>query len=400
MPLAYPPLLWLLARCLWIARGDRPSSGAPVWPVWLLAVVTVFAAGFRVGLNWRASNIIDVGYSGIIGADRIVHGQSPYGHFPQEDNLPKCGPADSSGEVRDRIQPNGRCETANPLGDTYGPVAYLAYIPGYLIFGWSHKWDRLKSVHFTSILFDLLAMLGLGLVGRRLGGPRTGAALAFAWATWPFTQYASNSNSNDAIGPALLIWGFYALTSDVLRGVAVAVSGWTKFASLLLLPLWSGYPEALRPRRVATYLAAFAVATVAVFFMLFFEPSLPHAVAVFYDRTIKFQVGRDSPFSLWDWGTYHAKGIPDLHLVQRALQVVLVAGALSLAFVPRRRSPLRLAALTAAVLIGFELVLTHWFYLYLPWFFPFVALALVAPPSREEEPVALEQREPLEALAA
>ena len=38
-----------------------------------------------------------------------------------------------------------------------------------------------------------------------------------------------------------------------------------------------------------------------------------------------------------------------------------------------------MAALTAAVLIGFELVLTHWFYLYLPWFFPFVVLALIAP---------------------
>jgi hypothetical protein len=71
-----------------------------------------------------------------------------------------------------------------------------------------------------------------------------------------------------------------------------------------------------------------------------------------------------------------------------------------LAVVPRRRSPLRLAALTAAVLIGFELVLTHWFYLYLPWFFPFVALALVAPPPRAEEPVVLEQREPVAALAA
>jgi hypothetical protein len=400
MPLAYPPLLWLLARCLWIARTDRPSRGVPTWPVWLLAAATVFAAGFRVGLNWRASNIIDVGYSGVIGADRIVHGQSPYGHFPQEDDLPKCGPADSSGEVRDRIQPNGRCETANPLGDTYGPVAYLAYVPGYLVFGWSHKWDRLNSVHFTSILFDLLAILGLGLVGRRLGGPRTGAALAFAWATWPFTQYVSSSNTNDAIGPALLIWGFYALTSDALRGAAVAVSGWTKFASLLLLPLWSGYPEALRPRRVAIYLAAFAATTVAVFFMLFFEPSLLHAVRVFYDRTIAFQVGRDSPFSIWDWRTYRAKGIPDLHLVQRGLQVLLVAGALALAFVPRRRSPLRLAALTGAVLIGFELVLTHWFYLYLPWFFPFVALALVAPPPRREEPLVLEQREPVEALAA
>jgi hypothetical protein len=61
------------------------------------------------------------------------------------------------------------------------------------------------------------------------------------------------------------------------------------------------------------------------------------------------------------------------------LQALLLAGSLALAFVPRVRSPLRLAALTAAVLVGFELVLTHWFYLYLPWFFPFVALALVAP---------------------
>src|SRR5581483_5791492 len=121
MPLAYPPLLWLLARCIWIARDDRPSRGAPVWPVWVLAAATVFLAGFRVGVNVRASNVIDVGYSGVIGADRIVNGQSPYGHFPVEDDLKPCGPADSSGEIRDRIQTNGRCESANPLGDTYGP---------------------------------------------------------------------------------------------------------------------------------------------------------------------------------------------------------------------------------------------------------------------------------------
>src|SRR5262249_56209626 len=116
-----PPLLWILVRCVWVARRDRPSSGAPVWPVWVLAAATVFLAGFRVGLNIRASNVIDVGYSGVIGADRIVHGQSPYGNFPQEDDLKKCGLPDSNGEVRDRIQTNGRCETSNPLGDTYGP---------------------------------------------------------------------------------------------------------------------------------------------------------------------------------------------------------------------------------------------------------------------------------------
>jgi hypothetical protein len=322
----------------------------------------------------------------VIGADRIVHGQSPYGHFPQEGDLKKCGLPDSNGEVRDRIQTNGRCETANPLGDTYGPVAYLAYIPGYLLFGWSHKWDTLPAVHFTSILFDLLALLGLAVVGRRLGGPRVGAAAAFAWAAWPFTQYASNSNTNDAIAPALLVWGLFFLTSDVARGAAVALSGWAKFASLLVLPLWCGYPEARRPRPTALTILGFLAATVVVFFVLFLEPSALHAARVFYDRTVSFQIGRDSPFSIWDWRQYHAKGLPDLHIVQNVLEVALVAGACLLAWFPRRRSPLRLVALTAAVLIGFELVLTHWFYLYLPWFFPFVVLALVAPvPGRSHE---------------
>jgi hypothetical protein len=386
MSLAYPPLAWILARCVWIARGDRPSRGASVWPVWVLAAATVFLAGFRIGLNVRSSNVIDVGYSGVIGADRIVHGQSPYGHFPVEDPQPKCGPADSSGEVRDRIQTNGRCESANPLGDTYGPVSYLAYIPGYLILGWSHKWDTLPAVHLTSILFDSLCLLGLVLVGRRFGGPPLAAALAFAWVAWPFTQYASSSNTNDAIMPAFLIWGFLALTSPVARGAAVALSGWTKFASLLLVPLWSGYPTARRPRATAVYALGFLATTALVFFVLFLEPSPLHAARVFYDRTVSFQVGRESPFSIWDWRQYHAKGIPDLHLVQRVLEIALVGGALALGWFPRCRSPLRLAALTAAVLVGFELVLTHWFYLYLPWFFPFVALALIAPLPGTEEP--------------
>jgi hypothetical protein len=377
MPLAYPPLAWLLFRCVWIARRDRPPRGAAVWPVWVLAAATVFLAGFRIGLNVRASNVIDVGFSGVIGADRIAHGDSPYGHFPVEDERPKCGPADSEGEVRDRVQTNGRCETANPLGDTYGPVSYIAYLPGFWIFGWSGKWDTLPAVHLTSILFDSLALIGLALVGRRLGGPRLGAAAAFAWVAWPFSQYASSSNTNDAIMPALLVWGFLALTSAPARGAAVALSGWTKFASLLLVPLWAGYPTASRGR--SAYAVGFVATTLLVFFVLLLEPSPLHAARVFYDRTVSFQVGRESPFSLWDWGQYHAQGLPDLHLVQRALQLLLVTGALALAFVPRRRSPLRLAALTAAVLIGFESVLTHWFYLYLPWFFPFVVLALVAP---------------------
>jgi len=56
-----------------------------------------------------------------------------------------------------------------------------------------------------------------------------------------------------------------------------------------------------------------------------------------------------------------------------------VIGAVAVAFFPARKTPLQLAALTGALLIGFELVLTHWFYLYIPWFFPFVAFAILVP---------------------
>jgi apolipoprotein N-acyltransferase len=68
-----------------------------------------------------------------------------------------------------------------------------------------------------------------------------------------------------------------------------------------------------------------------------------------------------------------------LHVVQRVLQVALCVGALAAAVVPRRKSPLQLAALTAALLAGFELVLTYWLYTYIPWFFPFAAVAVLAP---------------------
>ena len=70
--------------------------------------------------------------------------------------------------------------------------------------------------------------------------------------------------------------------------------------------------------------------------------------------------------------------------MQRALQVLLVAGAIVLGRWPRRSSPLQLAAFTGALLVGFEAVLTHWFYLYLPWFFPFVAFTLLAPRRTEQ----------------
>jgi hypothetical protein len=205
--------------------------------------------------------------------------------------------------------------------------------------------------------------------------------LAFAWAAYPFTQYVSSSNTNDAIAPAFLIWGFWLVSSPWVRGTAVALSGWTKLSSLIVAPLWATYPEALRLRslgKAARFVAAFLVTSVASLSVLALEPSLRKAISTFWNKTFHRQIGRESPFSIWDWRQYHAAGIPNFHIVQIVLIALVLALAVASAFYPRRRSPLQLAALTGALLIGLELVMTYWFYTYIVWFFPFAAVALLA----------------------
>jgi len=381
--LAVPPLVYLAVRTSWIGfrRSARAGPTVPRWPVWLLAAATLFLVGFRIGLNVEhPRTVIDVGYAGVVGADRILDGRAPYGAMPVDGGRP-CAPPRSDGRVRERIQSDGRCESTNPRGDTYGPVAYLAYVPAVLAFGWEGRWDDLPAAHATAIGLDLLVLLGLVLVGRRLGGARLAAALAFGWAAYPFTTYALLANTNDALMPALLVWGFWLASSPSARGAATALAGWAKFASLLVVPLWLTYRSGLRPASLVRFAAGFGVATVLAFSILLLEPSLWNALETFWERTIAFQLGRDSPFSIWGWGQYHAAGIPDLASLQTVVQVVTIVLAGVVAAVPREKGPLELAALTAAVLLGVQLSLTHWFYLYLPWMLPFALLAVLAPRS-------------------
>jgi hypothetical protein len=387
VPLAYPPLVYVIARMAWIGGTGRVPRARPVWPVWVLVAATVFLAGFRVGLNIESGNVIDVGYAGVIGAHRIVNGEMPYGHMPVQGDRTPCGDADAEGEIRERIQTNGRCESSNERGDTYGPTSYLSYVPGFLLFGWSGKWDELPAAKFTALAFDALCIIALALIGWRFGDIRVGATLAFAWTAYPFTQYASNSNTNDTTLPAFLLIGFLLLTSHWWRGWFGALAGWTKFAALVVAPLWATYPRSLtRLRDKLFFVAGFVAATAAAFAVLLLEPDAIEAARVFWDRTLGWQLGRESVFSIWDWEQYHAEGIPDLSAPHQVVKVLVLLGALAVAFVPRRKTPVQLAALTAALLASFQLVLTHWFYLYLPWFFPFVAIALLYRDRESREP--------------
>jgi hypothetical protein len=352
VPLAYPPLLYLLARMLALLRrtshGDRsqlPQLRLLV-PVPWLALGVVFLLGFRIALNVTDSNVVDVGYAGVIGAQRIVHGKALYGHYP----------------------------TNNEHGDTYGPVNYAAYIPFEQIFGWSGTWDDLPAAHAAAIFFDLLATALLFLIGRRMRGPTLGVALAYAWVSYPFTLFSLESNSNDTLVSALVLAAVLAASyrsklAPAARGGLAALAGLTKFSPLALAPVLAthGLSELSTARRIRTltlYVLAFLGVAALVSIPAFSHDSL-HTI---YERTIVYQSNRGSPFSVW--------GLYGLHGLERVAEIAAVAIAIALAIVPRRPDLVGLSAACAATILVVQLGIEHWFYLYIPWFFPLVILAL------------------------
>jgi hypothetical protein len=91
----------------------------------------------------------------------------------------------------------------------------------------------------------------------------------------------------------------------------------------------------------------------------------------FWHDSVAYQSSRITPFSIWGlWG--------GLGALQHLLQGAVVALAVLVAFVPRRRGLLEVAALGAAVVIALELTANYWLYPYVVWFFPFVAIAIFA----------------------
>ena len=92
----------------------------------------------------------------------------------------------------------------------------------------------------TSLAFGFLILLGLrirpGPAGRRLA-----AILAFGWAAYPYTAYALESNSNDALVAALLVATLLLLARPMARGALSSLATFAKFAPALLVPMLLTY---------------------------------------------------------------------------------------------------------------------------------------------------------------
>jgi hypothetical protein len=337
----YPPLIYLFLRTLLMGfgLGERVEKTSNL-PTWLLFGLAGLAGGLVLGLNLDA-RVIDVGYAGVVGADLILEGTSPYGNMPEEVGT----------------------------GDTYGPLNYLLYVPFVLMFGFSGEWDFLPAAHALTAFSFVAGALALLFAGWKLSGPKGGAALLFAWAVFPYTLYSANNNTNDIIVAAAAAVGLAAASSPIARGASVAAGFAIKLYPLILGPLWMMHDGSKR-RPITDFVLGGIGVVLLTFWVLLLDGQPIEAIRLFYERTIAMQTNRETPWTIFTQ-------LPELGFLHQPL----LAGVIFLAFVvavwPRRRTTRRLAAFSAALVIGFELTTNYWFFPYVTWFEPFVFLSLL-----------------------
>jgi hypothetical protein len=350
VPLVYPILGYLLVRMTLAGLRPRQRAGplVPLVPIRWLAYAAIALAVGRIALNIADSQVIDIGFAGVAGADRIASGEGVYdgGFTPLIDR-----------------------------GDSYGPLNYLIYLPFEAALPWSGGLEPLPAAHALAIVFDLLAVGGLLLLGRRLRdgaeGAALGVALAYAWLAYPYTLYALNVNGNDAVVAALLVAALLVISSPAARGAVIAAAAAVKFGPLGLVPLFAAGRGERDPRTLVLFglpfLAVWAVVLI---------PLLPDGgLSEFYDRTFGYQASRGSPFSVWGLA-------PSLEPLQPLVRALPVLAGIAAFFLPRRRSTAAVAALGAALLILTQLGSMHWFYFFILWFAPYVFVALFAESER------------------
>jgi hypothetical protein len=337
----YPPLIYLFIRTLLMGFGigERVEKTANL-PSWLLMTLAGLAGGLVLALNLD-SRVIDVGYAGVVGADLILDGASPYGNMPVDVGT----------------------------GDTYGPLNYLLYVPFVLLFGFSGEWDFLPAAHALTACAFVGGAVAMFITGLRLSGAKVAAALTLAWAVYPYTLYSANNNTNDLVVAAISAIGLASASSAIGRGASIAAGFSVKLYPIILAPLWMMH-DGVKRRAVVD----FVIGGVGVFLLTFWVVLLDghplEAARLFYEKTIAFQGVRETPWTIYSQ-------LPALRIVQQPLLAAIIVVAFIVAVWPRRRTIRRLAAFSAALIIGFELTTNYWYYPYVSWFEPFVFLALL-----------------------
>jgi hypothetical protein len=369
---AAPGLIYLLARCAWRALGPS-SETAPSTPLlsalaprmgasgrirWLRVALAAVALIFvMVGVS--SPFAVDVTYAVMEGATALIHGVLPYGHMPP-------------GILH---------------GDTYPILSYALYTPLALFEPVRSEWASVDGALAVAVVAALVAAWA---TLRSVAGPRrprrapeaeeAGLRAALAVLTFPAVLITASTGTTDVVlaallGVALLLW-----RRPTAAGAMLALAGWFKLAPFALVPV---FLASLRGRGLAAALGALAAVSAAVLALVVAVGGL-HGVGEMV-HAVSYQFTRGSLQSIWS-----ALGIGWAQPFAQAGVLGLIAAAtVRLRLQPALAAdPRRMAAVSAAVLIGVQLAANYWAFLYVVWVVPLLSVSLLEPRVAVRQPLA------------
>ncbi|MCW2920193.1 MAG: hypothetical protein JWL76_67 [Thermoleophilia bacterium] len=324
-----------IGSLLWIRAASRPvPSFRPRLPVPVLLVCLAMGGAFLVH-GATVAQPIDVAYASDAGARLSKGGVPVYGNV-----------LDMPGVLIH--------------GDTYGPVAYFAYIPG--VAGLD---QGLGGVIWTNVALVAGVAMALFGVGIRRRNRRAGLWAAATWVTCPAVAIGAVAGNNDVVVAATLTALLLCLHHPVWRGAMLAVAGCTKFLPIVLGVL------VLRlrgeSRADAVRFVAGVVGTIMVLFLVALRGVAP--LEDFWKRAIVYQFDRDDIASFWGLtGTSNVR-------------YVFVVAAIVVAFIGLRQVRSRGAAAvhmsTAATLALLMAALPQFWWAYVTWLVPPVLIGML-----------------------
>jgi hypothetical protein len=362
---AVPGLTYLLVRCAGRALGAErePAPSTPLLAVitpgadpaqrvrWLRVLFVVLALVFlMVGVS--SFDAVDVLYAVMEGATKLVHGVLPYGHMPP-------------GIIH---------------GDTYPILSYVLYTPLALFAPVSNVWDSVDGGLAVTVL---AAVVGAWAVFRTTAGARSwaraprpveaeeaGLRAALAWLAFPPLLITVSTGTTDVVLAAMLLVAVLLWRRPAACSAMLALAGWFKLAPFALLTVCLA---PLSGRRLAGALAAIAAVSLPLIGVLVALGGV-HGISDMV-HAIAYQFSRGSIQSVW--GAVHDATLQPI--AQGAVLGLVAAAVVKLRHEPHlARDRARMAALSAAILIGLQLTAEYWAFLYLVWVVPLAGVSLLA----------------------
>jgi hypothetical protein len=362
--LAIPILLYLVLRCFRIGfstgsaglAADNPLIDVVLAKVeWNSTTALKWAVGLAgvgaVALCIPGGSTGDVGVASLSGATQLIHGNLPYGNI-----------------ASDIVH-----------GDTYPIFAYLLYVPAAIFMPVRDVFDNADGALWISTISLLVAAYALFVAGRDAVDREFGLRNAFAWLVFPPVLITASSGSNDMTTAMFVAIAVASIAYAGRSTLALSLAAWAKVVPVLVLPLWIARFRADGWRRA---LVGPVVLTVAMLAVLLIYGGIDAVRDMLHG--LAFQAGRGSVLSPWT-----VIDAPALHLI---CQAATVAAAFAAAYAvwqsPALASDMRkICGFAAGILLSVQLTANYWSYAYLPWAFPFLAVALLWPATTTRLPV-------------